>query len=49
MGLGLAIARQNVEAVGGTLAVRDMPGRGCVFTISLRRRQVSPEFEAPAK
>lgn len=37
LGLGLSIARQNVEAVGGTLAVRDMPGQGCVFTISLRR------------
>lgn len=43
MGLGLSIARQNVEAVGGTLTVRDMPGRGCVFTISLRRRQVPSE------
>lgn len=44
LGLGLAIARQNVEAVGGTLTVRDMPGRGCVFTISLRRRQVPSEL-----
>lgn len=35
LGLGLSIARENVEAAGGTLAVRDVPGRGCVFTIRL--------------
>jgi len=35
LGLGLAIARQGVEAEGGTLGVRDVPGTGCVFTISL--------------
>ena len=37
LGLGLSIARENVEAAGGTLSVRDMPGTGCVFTIRLRR------------
>ena len=37
LGLGLSIARENVEAAGGTLCVRDMPGTGCVFTIRLRR------------
>jgi signal transduction histidine kinase len=35
LGLGLAIAKQGVEAEGGTLSVRDVPGQGCVFTISL--------------
>jgi signal transduction histidine kinase len=35
LGLGLAIARHNVEADFGTLSVRDIPGRGCVFAISL--------------
>ena len=35
LGLGLSIARQNVEAEGGTLSVVDMPGTGCVFTIRL--------------
>lgn len=38
MGLGLSIARQNIEADGGTLTVRDVPGSGCVFTISLPLR-----------
>jgi signal transduction histidine kinase len=32
-GLGLAIARQGVEAHGGELTVRNLPGRGCVFTV----------------
>jgi len=35
MGLGLSIARKSVEADGGTLSVRDVPGTGCVFTIDL--------------
>jgi hypothetical protein len=35
MGLGLSIARKSVEAGGGTLNVRDVPGTGCVFTIDL--------------
>jgi signal transduction histidine kinase len=33
-GLGLAIARQGIEAHGGILAVHNMPGRGCVFVIT---------------
>lgn len=34
LGLGLSIARRTVEADGGSLTVRDVPGTGCVFTIS---------------
>jgi signal transduction histidine kinase len=37
LGLGLSIARQSIEADLGTLTVRDVPGTGCVFTISLPR------------
>lgn len=37
LGLGLAIARRTVEAEGGSLTVRDVPGTGCVFTMSLPR------------
>ncbi|MGF6780196.1 signal transduction histidine kinase [Paraburkholderia sp. GAS334] len=36
-GLGLSIARRSVEANNGMLSVRDVPGKGCVFTISLPR------------
>ena len=37
LGLGLSIARRTVEADGGSLTVRDVPGTGCVFTVSLPR------------
>jgi signal transduction histidine kinase len=35
LGLGLSIARRSVEAEGGQLGVRDVPGVGCVFTMRL--------------
>ncbi len=37
LGLGLTISRKGVEAMGGTLGVRDLPGKGCVFSIELPR------------
>ncbi|MDR5748672.1 HAMP domain-containing sensor histidine kinase [Caballeronia sp. LZ029] len=37
LGLGLSIARRSVELNDGVLSVRDIPGIGCVFTISLPR------------
>jgi signal transduction histidine kinase len=37
LGLGLTISRRAVEANGGRLSVRDVPGRGCIFTIDLPR------------
>jgi signal transduction histidine kinase len=37
LGLGLDISRRGVEANGGILRVRDIPGSGCVFTIDLPR------------
>ena len=38
LGLGLSISRRAVEAMGGELRVRDVPGKGCVFTIDLPRQ-----------
>ena len=35
--LGLSIAQQNIVAEGGTLTVTDLPGTGCIFTVSLPR------------
>jgi signal transduction histidine kinase len=35
----LSIARSSVEADGGVLAVQDVPGTGCVFTITLPRHR----------
>lgn len=37
LGLGLSISRLSVEANGGLIRVRDVPGSGCVFTIELPR------------
>ena len=39
LGLGLTIARENVEAAGGMLSVRNVPGVGCVFTMQLREHR----------
>ena len=35
LGLGLAIARESVETNGGLIRARNLPGKGCVFTIDL--------------
>jgi signal transduction histidine kinase len=37
LGLGLAIAREGVAANGGAISARNIPGRGCIFTIELPR------------
>ena len=37
LGLGLSLSRRGVEANGGALSVRDLPGTGCVFTVDLPR------------
>jgi signal transduction histidine kinase len=37
LGLGLAITHKSVAANGGELRVRDLPGKGCVFSIELPR------------
>jgi signal transduction histidine kinase len=42
LGLGLPISRRGVEANGGKLYVRNLPGTGCVFTIDLPR--AAPSF-----
>jgi signal transduction histidine kinase len=35
LGLGLFISRKGIEASGGAIRVRDVPGSGCIFTIDL--------------
>ena len=35
LGLGLSIARKAVRAHGGDIRIRNMPGKGCVFTIDV--------------
>jgi len=48
LGLGLTISRQAVVLNGGTLTARDLPGKGCIFTLTLPKPigARSPE-EAP--
>lgn len=38
IGPGLTIAKQTVKVAGGTLTVKNHPGEGCVFSVSLPRR-----------
>lgn len=35
LGLGLSIARRAVRAHGGDVRIRNLPGKGCVFTIDV--------------
>jgi signal transduction histidine kinase len=44
-GLGLALAKQVAESMGGTVTVASQPGRGSTFTLSLRsaRSEVAQE------
>lgn len=43
LGLGLSIAQQCVHANDGLLSVLDVPGTGCVFTISIPRHQLQAD------
>jgi signal transduction histidine kinase len=45
MGLGLAFSRWGAEANDGRIYARNLPGRGCVFTVDLPRPPV-PRFAA---
>ncbi|NHZ88627.1 sensor histidine kinase [Massilia sp. CCM 8733] len=36
-GIGLTISQQSINADNGILSVRDVPGTGCIFTVSLPR------------
>jgi signal transduction histidine kinase len=42
LGLGLSISRRSVEADGGEIHLRDIPGVGCVFSIDLPRLSPAP-------
>jgi signal transduction histidine kinase len=42
LGLGLAICLKSVRAMSGELRVRDLPGKGCVFTIDLAKQLPPP-------
>ena len=46
VGLGLSICRRSVDASGGVLSVRNLPGTGCVFTIDLPRQMMATPRKA---
>jgi signal transduction histidine kinase len=48
LGLGLSVSRRAVEANNGFLRVRNVPGKGCVFTIDLPRHVWPESSMAPA-
>lgn len=42
LGLGLSICRKAAHASAGEIHVRDLPGKGCVFTLELPRKPPPP-------
>ena len=42
LGLGVPIARQDIATEGGILGVTNLPGTGCLITISLARYTLEP-------
>jgi len=40
IGLGLAFSRWGAEANAGRIYARNLPGRGCVFTVDLPRQPI---------
>jgi signal transduction histidine kinase len=44
-GLGLAITREAIATLGGNVDTRDLPGKGCVFRITLRAANPAPPVE----
>jgi signal transduction histidine kinase len=40
LGLGLTFSRRAVEANHGRIYARNVPGKGCVFTVNLPRMRI---------
>jgi two-component system sensor histidine kinase KdpD len=49
VGLGLAVARGFVEAIGGTLEAEDTPGGGLTMVFSLKIKEDRPSSESQAR
>ena len=42
LGLGLSICTKAMRTMGGEMRIRDLPGKGCVFTLDLPRQPAPP-------
>jgi signal transduction histidine kinase/CheY-like chemotaxis protein len=51
LGLGLAICVKAATAMAGELLIRDLPGKGCIFTLDLPKQPPPPTsiFDSPKK
>ena len=47
LGMGLPLARRSVQASGGEVGVRNLPGKGCVFSIRMLRPPPSHRSRTP--
>jgi signal transduction histidine kinase len=47
VGLGLSICLRAARTNSGDIIVRDLPGKGCVFTLDLPRRPTEAQVETP--
>jgi signal transduction histidine kinase len=47
LGLGLAFSRWGVQANNGRLYARNLPGKGCIFTVDLPRAGMPAEGGIP--
>jgi signal transduction histidine kinase len=47
-GLGLAIAKQAIDAHGGSIRVQNVPGRNCIFVLEVPAPPVEDEPPSPA-
>ncbi len=47
LGLGLSICVKALQSMSGELHVRDLPGKGCIFTIDLPKQTSVRAFESP--
>jgi signal transduction histidine kinase len=51
LGLGLAVCLKTAKAMGGELHIRDLPGKGCIFTLDLPKQTPPPTsiFDHPKR